>query len=473
MFLQPLNYKPTEIRYKYTTNSFVQKNRKGLVKLSRRPKTTGDDFACLNLSGFIRKNLKYTIKVSFKLNTNAEKFGFSLVSADRTRSQIIATYEVKEDEKDKWVVFEQDFVADADGYVYFGIQGCFLYGMGNYIIIDNILIDEVYSSSGLKLVIDQAIDRINKNAMIIYNKEQYIHWNEVKEEGETALDAKKRFFRSLKTDNEALFALQQATTVLLKEFGRICHKHDIPYWLDFGTLIGAVRHGGFIPWDDDIDVGMMRKDIDTLAKVMAEEDTCVQLSRYFCADRDTCDIIRIIFKDESIKIFVDIFVYDFVNTDDMNRTWQMNLERRRQFSRDMTQYKCVRNEPGLNHWENRRIDNPEHIKLIEEVRDRYNEELGVSRDSGNAIMWGIENVSYFARKQGGIVEYDRIFPLKKLSFDGMEFNVPNRYDLQLECRYGNIFSLPSDMDSHNHVSRTDDMVLKCNEIVASYYGDNK
>lgn len=472
MFLQPLNYKASRLHYKHSTKCFIETYSKGITKLSRRPKSEGDDYACVNLSGFIRKNQRYTLRVSFKIRTNAPNIEFCILNKDRTKVQTIATYEMDEGDNDKWNICEEDFTADADGYVYFGFKSCFLYGIGNYIMIDNMIIDEVYSSSGLKLVIDQAIDRINKNSNINYKKEQYIHWNEARIGDETALDAKKRFFRSLKNDNEALFALQQATTVLLKEFGRICDKHNIPYWLDFGTLIGAVRHGGFIPWDDDIDVGMMRKDIDTLEKVMAEEDTCVQLSRYFCADRDTCDIVRIIFKDSSIKIFVDIFIYDYCNTDDMNSTWQLNLERRRQFSKDMTQYKCVRNDPSLNHWENRRIDNPEHIKIIESVRDQYNEELGVSRDSGNAIMWGIDNVSYFVREQGGIVEYDRIFPLKRLTFDGVEFNVPNKYDLQLQCRYGDIYSLPSDMDSHSHVSRTEEMVQKCEEMIRRYYNND-
>ena len=58
---------------------------------------------------------------------------------------------------------------------------------------------------------------------------------------------------------------------LLQELDRVCKKYGLRYFAEYGTLLGAVRHNGFIPWDDDIDVAMLRDDYEKLKKVAAEE----------------------------------------------------------------------------------------------------------------------------------------------------------------------------------------------------------
>ncbi len=58
---------------------------------------------------------------------------------------------------------------------------------------------------------------------------------------------------------------------LLDVIDGVCKKHGIPYWLSSGTLIGAARHGGFIPWDDDLDIEMLREDYLRLLEVLPAE----------------------------------------------------------------------------------------------------------------------------------------------------------------------------------------------------------
>lgn len=70
---------------------------------------------------------------------------------------------------------------------------------------------------------------------------------------------------------------------ILSEIDRICRKHQIKYWLEFGTLLGAIRHNGFIPWDDDCDIGMMRSDFIRFKNVISKELS----SNFFFQTRQT------------------------------------------------------------------------------------------------------------------------------------------------------------------------------------------
>lgn len=71
--------------------------------------------------------------------------------------------------------------------------------------------------------------------------------------------------------NTYLWQIQRIQIELLREFDRICRKYNLKYNISFGTLLGAVRHSGFIPWDDDIDVTMPWEDFDKLDSIMQKE----------------------------------------------------------------------------------------------------------------------------------------------------------------------------------------------------------
>ena len=68
-----------------------------------------------------------------------------------------------------------------------------------------------------------------------------------------------------------LSELQQAELHVLKVFDAICQKHNLKYYMSGGTLLGAVRHKGFIPWDDDIDITMTRKEYEKFKSIAETE----------------------------------------------------------------------------------------------------------------------------------------------------------------------------------------------------------
>ena len=71
--------------------------------------------------------------------------------------------------------------------------------------------------------------------------------------------------------NEKVRLVQKKEVELLKIFSDICEKNNLTYYALGGTLLGAIRHGGFIPWDDDMDLGMPREDYDKFIKIADSE----------------------------------------------------------------------------------------------------------------------------------------------------------------------------------------------------------
>lgn len=125
----------------------------------------------------------------------------------------------------------------------------------------------------------------------------------------------------LLSGGEELRRIQLIQIELLTEFDRICRKYGLKYNINFGTLIGAMRHGGFIPWDDDIDVTMYYKDCDKLYEIMKKE---LNHDKYFYRCPQTEPYHHIIFNhlehkgttytkagrnklQHKIGVFIDIF----------------------------------------------------------------------------------------------------------------------------------------------------------------------
>ncbi len=108
---------------------------------------------------------------------------------------------------------------------------------------------------------------------------------------------------------------------MLKKIDRICAENNIKYWLSSGTCIGALRHGGFIPWDDDVDLEMMEEDFKKLRRVMRcyngddlvwqDSHTDFEYVQPFAKIRDTRTVIHEIpDTDRNYRykgVFIDIF----------------------------------------------------------------------------------------------------------------------------------------------------------------------
>jgi len=224
-------------------------------------------------------------------------------------------------------------------------------------------------------------------------------------------------------DKETLKKAQQIMLEILIEVDKICKKYNIKYWLDSGTLLGAVRHKCFIPWDDDLDISMTLEDFEKFCKIAPKE-----LSKnLFLQTKETdsvfpYDIAKIrsnkgilIEKHELGKkveynqgIFIDIIpVIRIKNNFFIKFYYKFIFLLIKLFS-----YKYFNNYKVRS-------------KLINFI-DRFNSVKGkkIIR-SGKFPELKFE------------LEADLIFPLKKIKFCNKEFYAPNNVDLYLRTLYGN------------------------------------
>jgi len=123
-------------------------------------------------------------------------------------------------------------------------------------------------------------------------------------------------------DPKTLREAQLIMLDMLVEFDKICQKYNLKYWLDSGTLLGAVRHQGFIPWDDDIDLSMPIEDYNKFIEIAENElssDIFFQTTQtdnkfpfdYIKLRSNRAKIVEFHEKDRDIEyhqgVFVDIF----------------------------------------------------------------------------------------------------------------------------------------------------------------------
>ncbi len=132
----------------------------------------------------------------------------------------------------------------------------------------------------------------------------------------------------MRYDPEMLRRLQLLQLEILKDVDRVCRAEGITYFLDGGTLLGAMRHGGFIPWDDDIDLGMPRTDYERFMQVapralgeryrVSDPRTCPQQAGMFgkvCRSGTRFHTRETLDAGFDQGVFIDIFPYDVMHAD--------------------------------------------------------------------------------------------------------------------------------------------------------------
>lgn len=198
--------------------------------------------------------------------------------------------------------------------------------------------------------------------------------------------------------DENLLILQKCDIIFLKIFDIICEKHKINYWLDQGTLLGAVRHKGFIPWDDDIDLAIERKDFNRFMKEVAPEFIKLGIDVRLDSFR-----IGIGYRHKETGIWIDLCPFDeyFIENDIEIEKLELNKK--------ISSYK----------------NKYEMFKVLPQEQYKYQREvcIGGSKDCNQPRLIYLNPEFFFSKNI--IHEASNIFPLKKITFGGFLFPVPN------------------------------------------------
>ncbi len=231
----------------------------------------------------------------------------------------------------------------------------------------------------------------------------------------------------------------------------ICKENSLKYWLSFGTLLGAVRHGGFIPWDDDTDICMPVEDLKKFKKIMLENNPSQEFV-FQCHESDPgyyrsewC-VLRDL-KSEYLQdnrfhnnlkyrgLQVDIFPVE------------KNLSLKLKSLIDNIQYYFITKPTLSDRW---------YAKLLRPFRSFF--------------WWGVNYLAIplcrrykskstkdiFSISYGVVIPYKLlgnesiIYPLKRITFEGIGLNVPGDYDSYLSNLYGNWMDIPSSSGIKTH-----------------------
>ena len=264
--------------------------------------------------------------------------------------------------------------------------------------------------------------------------------------------------KSKRYDDDTLKHLQQVEIKLLKYFIEICEENNLTYFMYAGSLLGAIRHQGFIPWDDDIDVIMFREDFEKLNKIL-ENDLDEKYHFFNVLNEETyhytwgrLTLKNTLFKewwgdqvDYTPNIFLDIFILDNVP----QNKYKKFIQKWKSFTLNMlTSYSIIKfkNDSKLKEIFQQTIYylikilpvSPSTIKkaCVNSFK-KYQYE-----DCEEVCDFPSENMMQMSFRSDWL-------PLKKAKFEDMEVNIPNNYDKILRMDFNNYMELPPEDSRFN------------------------
>lgn len=255
--------------------------------------------------------------------------------------------------------------------------------------------------------------------------------------------------------NQILEKLHSVLFELLCEFDRICKKHNIQYFLDSGTALGAIRHGGFIPWDDDLDVGMMRSEYEKFLKVAPEEigEKYVILSKKIDVAYKKYHI-KLVRKNtiypeignENYKykgIFIDIFPFDKVS-DNINKRksdFKKDLLYKKLISLKTSKIYCTSIPKMLLHYFLKLVPiNWLEMKMYT-LWIQHNES-----ESSYATCY----LYKMLQNRNIVFPISSLLPVKQIQFENKVFSIMHNYDNYLNIMYGEYMKLPPENKREFH-----------------------
>lgn len=312
------------------------------------------------------------------------------------------------------------------------------------------LLKRVLPSYRIERRLNDKIEMIKKNQKESNRKNEYLFWLSQKKDNETLFETKRRVFLDLPKATGNLRYIQIAENYILQKVKDICDANHLELFLMGGTLLGALRHHGFIPWDNDVDIGMMKSDFLKLKQIL-QKDNLFSLEYYYKYENGT-KVSKVKFKNNEV-FFIDIFVFDYIDATEetADQIWNQTLagnkahrEKIQELTKNLQNQTYIR--PVANYWLDTEIEKFERKQL---------EELPVF-GHGSYFCETMDS-PYWSRDDRGIYRVSNHFPLLKdeVEFEGRTYDTWRNYENALEHFFGDIWSFPFSI-SEPHTTEFDE-----------------